>query len=427
MLDINFIRENKDTVLAGLKKKYSSIDASFIDKLLELDQERRQIQQEADNLRAQKNEASKEIAQLDGEAKQAAIAKMGTVSEQEKTLSQKLGEVEAELKDMHLQIPNLPDADVPEGTEDDNKPFKTVGEPTQFDFEPRDHVELGKMLDIIDIDSAQESSGARFYYLKNEAVLMQFALVQFVMQKLISNNFIPVMPPVLVREEAMYATGFFPADRNEIYHVNPEDDNLFLVGTSEVPLTMLHANKVLDSEEKLPLRYFGYSSCFRREAGSYGKDTRGILRVHQFEKLEMFSFCHPDKSEEEHELIREIEESIFTELGIPYQVVNICAGDLGMPATKKYDIEAWVPTQEKYREVTSCSNYREYTARRAKIRYKDNDGKTQFMHTLNGTAFASTRTIIAIIENYQQADGSVIIPEVLRPYMGNKEKIEAKG
>jgi seryl-tRNA synthetase len=222
----------------------------------------------------------------------------------------------------------------------------------------------------------------------------------------------------------MYATGFFPADREQIYHVNPNEDDLYLVGTSEVPLTMLHYKKTLPAE-KLPLRYVAYSSCFRREAGTYGKDAGGILRVHQFDKLEMYSFCHPDKSEEEHELIRGIEEEIMQDLKLPYQVLNICSGDLGNPAAKKYDIEAWIPSQNKYRELTSTSNCTDFQARRSQIKYKDKDGKPQILHTLNGTAAAIGRTIIAIYENYQNADGSINVPEILRQYVG-KDKIEIK-
>ncbi|PIQ80037.1 serine--tRNA ligase [Candidatus Peregrinibacteria bacterium CG11_big_fil_rev_8_21_14_0_20_41_10] len=425
MLDLNFIRNNKETVLNGLKKKQSSIDEQFIDQIIQLDETRRDLQQQTDSLRAQKNEASDKIAQLQGDEKQAAIMKMKEVSDQEKDLSQKLKDAETKLKEMMLQVPNLPAADVPEGGEADNKPFKIVGELPKFDFEPKDHVELGKLLDIIDIESGQNCSGARFYYLKNEAVLLQFALIQYALNKLTTKGFIPVIPPVLVREEAMFASGFFPADRSEVYHVNPEEDDLYLVGTAEVPLTMLHYDQILD-EAKLPIRYFGYSSCFRREAGSYGKDTRGILRVHQFDKIEMYSFCHPDKSAAEHELIRETEEEIMQDLGLPYQVINICAGDLGAPATKKYDIEAWIPTQNSYRELTSCSNCTTYQANRAKIRYRTPTNEIAPLHTLNGTAIAIARMLIALIENNQQADGSVKIPKILRPFMNNQESIQPK-
>ncbi|MBP7819218.1 serine--tRNA ligase [Candidatus Gracilibacteria bacterium] len=425
MLDINFIRENLELVVTGLKRKYSSIDRSFLEKALELDEKRRSLITKLDDVRSQKNQASKEIATLSGDERNQKIAAMKQVGEEETKLTEELNSIEPELTNMLLRIPNLPAQDVPDGTEADNQPFKTVGTIPKFDFPPRDHVELGELLDIIDIEAAQKASGARFYYLKNEAVLLEFALIQFATQKLLKHNFVPVITPVLVKEEAMYATGFFPADGNEVYHVNPGEDDLYLVGTSEVPLTMLHADQILDIN-KLPLRYFGFSSCFRREAGSYGKDTKGILRVHQFDKLEMFSFCGPDQSATEHELIRSIEEEIFADLGIPYQVINICAGDLGAPAVKKYDIEAYIPTQEKYREVTSCSNYHEFTARRAKIRFRDQEGKTQFVHTLNGTAIAIGRALIAIIENNQQADGSVIIPEPLRAYLNGQEVIKPR-
>jgi seryl-tRNA synthetase len=248
--------------------------------------------------------------------------------------------------------------------------------------------------------------------------MLELALINFVMNKLVNKGFKPILPPLLVKEKAMIATGFFPADKNEIYRVNPEEDDLYLVGTSEVPLCMLHAGQTIDAE-KLPLRYVGFSTCFRREAGTYGKDTHGIIRVHQFDKIEMFSFCHPSKSEEEHELIRSIEEEIMTELGFHYQLMDICGGDLGAQAAKKYDIEAWIPTQERFRELTSCSNCTDFQARRAGIRYKEGKEKG-FLHTLNGTAVAMARTIVTILENYQQKDGTVEIPEVLRGYMGGR-------
>lgn len=282
-------------------------------------------------------------------------------------------------------------------------------------------MELGTKHDLLDIETAAAMSGTRFAYLKNEAVMLEFALIQHVAHKLRSKGFTPIIPPVLVREPAMEATGFFPADRNEIYSVNADDDNLFLVGTSEVPLAMLHANQIINADQ-FPLRYFAFSSCFRREAGTYGKDTQGLIRVHQFDKVEMFSYVHPGKSEEEHEFILSIEEEIMQELGFHYQVINICGGDLGAPAAKKYDIEVWIPSQKKFRELTSCSNCTDFQARRAKIRFNDVDGK-KFVHTLNGTAIAVGRTLVAIMENYQQKDGSIIIPEILRPYLGNQEKI----
>jgi seryl-tRNA synthetase len=422
MLDLNLFRTNPAAIQADLKKR--NMDPSMVAQVIELDARNRELLQKVEAARALKNEASAKIAQLQGDEKQAAITKMKQVGETEKTAAAEQQTLERELFELLAQIPNITHDSTPAGkSEEENIVATKHGDPKTFDFEPKDHVELGTALGILNMEDAAKMSGARFAYLLGEAALLEFALVQFVMQKLVSKGFTPVVPPVLVKEKAMYATGFFPADRNEVYHVNPkqneddkDNDDLYLVGTSEVPLTMLHADKILDAD-KLPLRYVAFSSCFRREAGSYGKDTQGIIRVHQFDKLEMFSFCHPDKSEEEHELIRSIEEEIMSELGFAYQVVNICSGDLGHPAAKKYDLEAWIPTQGKYRELTSCSNCTDYQARRAKIRYKKEDGKNEFLHTLNGTACAIGRTLVAIMENYQQADGSIEIPHVLQPFM----------
>lgn len=422
MIDVKFIIENPEAIKAGAKKKKVEVD---IYKIVELYEKRNEKLQQVESLRARQNEVSKEIPKTNGDEKQKLLDEMTEVKKHMQTLSPDLENLEKEIDELAALVPNPPHASVPEGGEEDNKPFKTHGKKPEFDFEPRDHIELGKMLDIIDIERGVRSSGARFYYLKNEAALLEFALVQHVIHKLVSKGFQPVIPPVLVKEQSMYATGFFPADRNEIYSVNPGEDDLFLVGTSEVPLTMLHATEILENE-KLPIRYAGYSSCFRREAGSYGKDTAGIIRVHQFNKIEMYSFCHPDKSEQEHELIRETEEEIMQDLGFHYQVVNICAGDLGAPASKKYDIEVWIPTQEKFRELTSCSNCTDFQARRAKIRFKDSNGKKQYLHTLNGTACAVGRTLVALLENNQNADGSINIPKVLQPYMRGMSKIEKK-
>ncbi len=422
MLDLNFIRENAKLVAEGAKAKNITID---IEAILKLDEQRRSLIQEVDSFRATKNAANQKVASLQGEEKQTAIAEMKLIADQEKQKSDELNLIETDLQDLLLKIPNPPSKTTPIGKDDsENVVARLHGEIPKFEFEPRDHTELGKLTDTIDIENAVEASGSRFNYLKGDAVLLQFALVQHILHKLVSKGFTPIVPPVLVKEEAMYATGFFPADREQIYHVNPNEDDLYLVGTSEVPLTMLHYKQTIPAE-KLPLRYVAYSSCFRREAGSYGKDTNGILRVHQFDKLEMYSFCHPDKSEEEHELIRGIEEEIMQDLKLPYQVLNICSGDLGNPAVKKYDIEAWIPSQKKYRELTSTSNCTDFQARRSQIKYKDKDGKPQILHTLNGTAAAIGRTLIAIYENNQNADGSINVPEILRQYVG-KDKIEVK-
>jgi len=416
MIDLKLLIENPEKMKkAILKKRYKG----DLDAVIRMDENRRKMMKEVEDLKAQQNKIAKEIPQAAD--KKPLLEQSKELKEKLKELDPKLEKLEADLKAEVLLIPNPTLDSVPEGGEEDNKPIKTVGKPRVFDFEPLDHMELGKKWDLIDTETAAESSGSRFYYLKNDLVLLEFALVQFVLQKLVSKGFSPILPPVLVKEKAMIATGFFPADRNEIYHVNPGEDDLYLVGTSEVPLAMLHADKIVDPE-KLPMRYVGISPCFRREAGSYSKDTYGIIRVHQFDKVEMFSFCHPTKSEQEHELILSIEEEIMTELGFHYQVVNICAGDLGNPAAKKYDIEVWIPTQQKFRELTSSSNCTDYQARRGNMRMRAEKG-TEMIHTLNGTAMASTRTLVAIMENYQQKDGTIEIPEVLRGYMGGKSHI----
>lgn len=414
MLDIKTIRENPEEIKKALKKKH--VDPVKIDNLLALDSEKRALTKEVEDLQSKRNKTSKEMPKLAGKEKTGALDEMQFVKERLAELEPKLEKLDNEILVLLSSLPNPPLPSVPEGKdENDNTAVNTFGKLPKFAFEPRDHVELGKINDSIDIEAAANGSGTRFYYLKNQAVLLEFALVNFALNKLIKKGFSPVVPPVLVKEKAMYGTGFFPADRNEIYHVNPSDDDLFLAGTAEVPLCMLYADKIIPAEQ-LPKRFAGFSTCFRREAGSYGKDTRGILRVHQFDKVEMFSFCHPDKSEEEHEFLRGIEEEIMQELGFYYQVVNICGGDLGAPAAKKYDIEVWIPTQKRFRELTSCSNCTDFQARRCNIRYKDEKGN-HTLHTLNGTACAMGRTLIAIMENYQKADGGIEVPKCLKPYM----------
>lgn len=440
MLDIKFIIENPGLVKQGVKRKNGHAD---IDQIVKLYNERNEVMQKIEALRAhQKAGSSKTFPPITEPLNEGTLVRgtlmdakflkeMVKIKEEIKSLEPELARLEQAIDGLAMLVPNPPSDSTPDGTEADNKPCKTHGKKPKFDFEPKDHIQLGTSLNLLDLERGTRTSGTRFYYLKNEAVLIEFALVQHILHKLMAKGFQPIIPPVLVKEEAMFATGFFPADKNEIYHVNPkseanpENDDLFLAGTSEVPLTMLHYTEILP-EEKLPLRYVGFSTCFRREAGSYGKDTAGIIRVHQFDKIEMFSFCHPDKSEQEHELIRGIEEEIMQELGFHYQVVDICAGDLGAPAAKKYDIEVWIPTQGKFRELTSCSNCTNFQARRSKIRYKTSQGKNEYVHTLNGTACAMTRTLVAILENYQNADGSVTIPAVLQPYLGGRTKIEMK-
>lgn len=413
MIDLKALRENQKLYEKGFAKKRIKVD---VKKLLKLDDAYRAALQEVEAMRAKRNEVSKAIPSLKDKEKGIKIKKMKALSDELKAAEDNLNKLFVQLKELADLVPNLPHESVPDGADEkDNVVIRKVGEPTKFNFKPKDHIELGKLLDVIDLEAGAETSGARFYFLKNELVLLEFALINWLLKKYVSKGFIPVTTPMLVREHMMYATGFFPADKNEIYHVNPNEDNLYLVGTSEVPLAGLHMGKPVP-EDKLPKKYIGFSGCFRREAGSYGKDTKGIMRVHQFDKLEMFSFCHPEKSWEEHEMLLGIEEEILQELGLPYRVVNICSGDLGAPAAKKYDCEAWIPSQNCYRELTSCSNCTDFQARRGNIKYKNSDG-TEYLHTLNGTAMASARTLLAILENFQQADGSVKIPPVLHPYL----------
>lgn len=415
MLDIKLIRNEPERVREALRRRGNQAEAA-LDELLRLDQQRRELLVGVEEKRSLRNTVSEQIAKAK-KAKEDATAQieaMRLVGEEIKELDGRLKEVEAALEEELLHVPNLADDSTPEGGEEDSVVMHHWGTPRQFDFTPLDHLDLAIPHDLVDMERGARTSGSRFAYLKGDLVFLQFALVQFALQKLASKGFRPVVPPVLVRDEAMYGTGFFPTDLQQVYRL--EDDNLNLVGTSEVPLAALHMDEILN-ESDLPVRYVGYSSCFRREAGAAGKDTRGIFRVHQFDKVEMFSFCAPDKSAEEHDFMRSIEEEMLQDLGLPYRAVNIAAGDLGSPAAKKYDLEAWIPTQERYREVTSCSNCTDYQARRLKVRAKGEKGSPYLLHTLNGTVVAIGRTIIAIMENYQTADGRVEVPAVLRPFL----------
>ncbi len=419
MINLKTLIENPEETKKALAKKHFKGD---LNQIINLEQERLALLQETESLKARQNAIAKKIPQTSAEEKEKLLEGSKSVKEQLKEIDPKLKNIETQLEAVTLTIPNPPLDSVPEGKDDtENVVIKTVGEKPQFEGEPKDHVALGKNLNIIEIEKAAQMSGSRFAYLKNEAVQLEFALIQFILNKLIQKGFSPVIPPTLVKEQAMIATGFFPADRQQIYHVNPEEDDLYLVGTSEVPLCMLQADEIIDIE-KLPLRYCAFSTCYRREAGTYGKDMHGIIRVHQFDKIEMFSFCHPDNSIQEHKFILSIEEKIMQDLKLHYQVLNICGGDLGAPAAQKFDIETWIPSQNKFRELTSCSNCTDFQARRAKIRFKDGKEK-QLVHTLNGTAVAIGRMLIAIMENYQQRDGKIYIPEVLQGYMGGKDQI----
>ena len=415
MLDIKFIRNNPDKVKEACRKKQVKID---IEKLLDVDKKRREVLQAIEEISAKKNEASDKIAKskLDSE-KKGIILKMKELDKRNDRLDKSLKILTKELDDLLFQIPNIPFDDVPVGKDDaGNVVMKEVSQKPKFDFKFNDYLTLAENLDLIDIKRAAKVVGSRFNYLKNEAVQIEFALIGFVFENLIKEGFIPVLPPVMLKEEMARGTGYFEsADIKEAYFI-PED-NLYLVGTSEQSLVAMHSEEVLE-EKDLPKRYLGFSTCFRREAGAYGKDTKGILRVHQFDKIEMVSFCHPEKSKEEHEFLLSLEEKLMQLLKIPYQVVKICTGELGRPAAAKYDIEAWIPSENRYRETHSTSNCTDFQARRLNIRYRSKDGKNYFAHTLNNTAVASPRILIAILENYQQKDGSIVIPEVLKEFVG---------
>jgi seryl-tRNA synthetase len=412
VLDVRAIRDDPDTYRAGLGRRNL---AGVVDELLAADERRRSLTARVEELRAEQNRASKEIGGAEGDAKQALIAEVAKVSAELKDLEPQLEAAEAALAELLATTPNLPHASAPDGfADEDAEEIKRVGDPPSFDFEPKDHVALGEALGILDVERAVRTSGSRFVYLLGDIVFVQFALVRHAMDILAEEGFVPVIPPVLVREEAMYGTGFLPDAEGQVYTTT--EDDLYLVGTAEVPLAALHMGEIVD-ESALPLHYAGYSTCFRREAGSYGKDLGGMFRVHQFDKVEMFAFTTPEVSWDEHERLLGIEERIIGNLEIPYRVVNIAAGDLGGPAAKKYDIEGWLPAQGRYRELTSCSNTTDYQARRMQTRMRRADGGIGTLHTLNGTATAIGRTLIAIMENHQRADGSVGLPEKLHPYL----------
>jgi len=422
MLDLKLIRSDPERVKTALARRGA---AEQVDELLGLDARRRELLPTIENAQAERKAISKQI----GEAKQRgedAAEQMTAVAALKETIES--GKVELEQVEVDLQrvagaLPNLPDPEAPDGmTEDDAVVLREEGERPSFDFEPRDHLEIGTELGLIDMEAGARVSGSRFAYIKGDLVLLELALVRFALDLVRAEGHEPVVPPVLVHEEALVGTGFLPGDRDQIYEI-PKDE-LFLVGTSEVPLAALHANQILTAEQ-LPLRYAGFSTCFRREAGAAGRDTRGIFRVHQFDKVEMFSFVEPSQAAAEHERLLAIEERILSELEIPYRVVNVAAGDLGAPAAKKYDCEAWIPSQGRYREVTSCSNTSDYQARRLSCRYRPDDGESpQVVHTLNGTAVAVGRTMIALIENRQERDGGFTLPTILHSY-GSPDRIGA--
>jgi seryl-tRNA synthetase len=409
MLDPRLLREKPELVADSLRRRGSKLDLGA---LVELEASHRTAVQTAEQLRARQKEAGKEIASLDGEEKDRAIAEVAGLAASVKEATARADELAQRFNVAWLEVPNLVDPTAADGfTDADNLEVKRVGDTRT---EGTDHATLGAALDIIDTERAAKVSGSRFGYLKGKGAMLELSLVRWAMDNLSEAGFTPMIPPVLVREHALEGTGFFPEAREQVYAV--ERDELYLVGTSEVPLAAYHGDEILEGAD-LPVRYAGFSTCFRREAGTYGKDTAGIFRVHQFDKVEMFVFTTPDASATEHDRLLSVEESLVGQLEVPYRVVNVAAGDLGASAAKKYDIEAWFPGEQAFREITSCSNTTDYQARRLKVRYREDQGNT-LVHTLNGTACAVGRTILAILENHQQPDGSVLIPEALQKYTG---------
>jgi len=413
MLDPLILKENLELLKSNISRRNLKID---VEHLISLNEERKTLRFDAEQKRSQQKDLGKQIANANESEKEKLLSKATELSNEVKLLFDQVDKKDEEFLNLWVKIPNLISDTSPDGESDkDNLEIKKVGKVKDIP-NPKDHLEIASKLNLIDVEKASEVSGSRFAYLFGDLVKIEFNLVSWALNKLSEKGFTPTVPPVLVRENALFGTGFFPDDAEQVYEI-PNDD-LYLVGTSEVPLAALHSNEIINIEE-LPLRYAGFSTCFRREAGTYGKDTTGIFRVHQFDKVEMFSFCNPQKSEEEHEFILSVEEELLQSLEIPYRVVDVCAGDLGASAAKKFDIEAWIPSQNTYREVTSCSNTTSFQARRLNIRTKS-EGETSVLHTLNGTAIAVGRILIALIENNQTKDGKVEFSDNVAEIIGVK-------
>ncbi len=412
MIDLKAARAHPDVVRAAVARKGGE---QLFDELIRADEEWRQLQTQVDELRAR--------TKLKGKPTPEQLEELTRIKGELKSLEDQLDRAEASMQHFWDRVPNPPDASAPDGwDEGDAEEIRRWGEPADFGFEPRDHLDIGAGLGWYDQERGANVSGSRFVYRMGDAALLELALYRFALDRLVARGFVPVLPPVLVREKAMYGTGFLPTDDVNLYYI--ERDELYLTGTSEVALAGLHMEEILAADD-LPLRYAGYSTCFRREAGAAGKDTRGIFRVHQFDKVEMFSYTRPESSRDEHEYLLSVEEELVQELGIPYRVVNVAAGDLGPSAAKKYDIEAWFPGQQRYREITSTSNTTDYQARRLKIRFRTGERGPDLVHTLNGTAITA-RSLVAIIENFQQEDGSIAVPPVLERF-GAPTRVGAAG
>lgn len=412
MIDLKILRDNPEAIRQSQRARGANVEV--VDAAIAADQKRRSTIVDFERVRAEQNALSKIIGNAKGDEKNQLLAKAKELAAAVKEADVLRAQAELEADQILAELANIADSRAPIGGEEDFVVLEEIGKPTSFSFEPRDHVELGKILGAIDTERSAKVSGSRFYYLTGNGALLEFALINLAMARAVAAGFIPVVPPVLVKPHAMEGTGFLGQAAENVFHL--EEDDFYLVGTSEVPLAAYHMDEILDCAN-FPLRYAGFSSCFRREAGTYGKDTRGIIRVHQFDKVEMFSFCAPEDAAAEHERLLGWEKEFLNALEIPYRVIDVATGDLGSSAVRKFDCEAWIPTQNAYREVTSTSNCTEFQSRRLNIRYKDENG-TRPVATLNGTLCAIPRIIVAILENHQEADGSVNIPQALVPFLG---------
>ena len=420
MLDIKYIRENIELVREGARKKHHAVD---LDRLVEVDDERKSIQQELDELRAKQNEASAAIAQAQEGEREQMIAAVSDTKKQIQELEESMKPVMTEWKELMLQVPQVPDDSVPEGNNDqENQEIKVWGDKPEFDFPARSHIDIMTDLGMVDFERGSKVHGFRGYYLIGDGARLSWAIWNYANQFFGDKGFVPVLPPAIVREDNLYGTGHLPNEAEDVYHTQDQD---YLIGTAEIPVTGYYGGEVL-SHEQLPQKFLGFSPCYRREAGSYGKDTKGLIRVHEFYKVEQVVICENSHEESvaHHEWINRNTEEFIESLGIPYHTVMNCGGDLGQGQVKKYDIELWVPMEETYREISSASYFHDFQARRFNIRYKDTEGKTQYVHTLNSTAAPTPRLLVSLVENYQNADGSITIPEALRPYMGGRERIE---
>ncbi|MGN6244287.1 MAG: serine--tRNA ligase [Motilibacteraceae bacterium] len=413
MIDPRLLRDQPDLVRASQRARGE--DPSLVDAALAADEQRRLSISAFEVLRAEQKSLGKDVAKAQGEEKAALLARTKDLAAQVKAADAAASQASTAFDAALLALSNVVEDGVPEGGEDDYVVLEEIGAKPEFSFTPRDHVELGRMLGALDLERGAKVGGARFYFLTGVGALLSMALERYAVDTALGAGFTPMLPPVLVRPEAMEGTGFLGQAAENVYRL--EQDDMYLVGTSEVPLAAYHMDEILDADQ-LPLRYAGSSPCFRREAGSHGKDTRGIIRVHQFDKVEMFVFCAPEQAREEHQRLLAQEKAFLASLGLPFRVIDVASGDLGASAARKYDCEAWVPTQGRYREVTSTSNCTEFQARRLRVRIRDGEGRTRPAATLNGTLVAVPRVIVAILENFQQEDGSVVVPEVLRPYLG---------